>query len=142
MENFEYSKVFPFEGEDADVFDPIKAETIENLLNLYESRLKDRPRFLLPYAPKIFEKTVVACERVAKEFSGKFKAKIDYSCFTATIELWCCYVEFVCGEFMSILHEISRHAISVRFTPLISGDLHVEILMPYFASAQDLEEND
>ena len=117
-------------------------ETIENLLNLYESRLKDRPHFLLPYAPTIFEKTVVACERVAKEFSGKLKAKIDYSHFTATIELWCCYVEFVCGEFMSILHEISRHAISVRFTPLTSGDLHIEILIPYFASAQDLEEID
>ena len=71
-----------------------------------------------------------------KEFSGRLKAKIDYSFFTATIEIWCCYVEFQRGEFMSILREISNHAISVRFTLLTSGDLHIEIVMPYFASMQ------
>ena len=142
MENYEYSKVFPYEDDEADVPDPGEAETIENLLNLYESKRNDRPHFLLPYAPAIFEKTVVACEQVAKEFSGKLKAKIDYSRFTATIELWCCYVEFERGEFLSVLHEISHYAISVRFTPLASGDLHVEILMPYFVSVQDQGEVD
>lgn len=30
-------------------------------------------------------------------------------------------------------------ALSVRFTPLISGELHVEILMPYFVFAQGIK---
>ena len=142
MENFEYSKVFPFEDEEASVFDPGEAETIKNFLHSYEKELVCSPRFLLPYAPAIFEKAVADCERIAKEFSGRLKAKIDYSLFTATIELWCCYLEFECGEFMTILHEISHRAISIRFTPLTSGDLHVEIQMPYFGSVQSIEEID
>ena len=131
MENFEYSKAFPSENEDDD-FSPDELDELANLVDLYENLRKDRPRFILPYAHTIFEKTVTACEQVAREFSGKITAKIDYSHFTATIELWCCYVEFDRGEFLSILQEISRYALSVRFTPLASGDLHVEIMMPYF----------
>ena len=110
-------------------------QAIKGFLLSYERELRDNPRFLLPHAPAFFEKTVAACERIAKEFSGRLKAKIDYSFFT-TIEVWCCYVEFQREEFMSILREISNHAISVRFTPLTSGDLHIEIVMPYFASMQ------
>ena len=139
MENFEYSKAFPSENEADNDLDPNKAEAIKDFLRNYERELRDNPRFLLPYAPAIFEKTVAACERIAKEFSGRLKAKIDYSLFTATIELWCCYLEFECGEFMTILHEISHSAISIRFTPLTSGDLHVEIQMPYFGSVQSIE---
>ena len=136
MENFEYCKVFPSEGGDADELDPGEAETIKNFLHSYERELRDSPQFLLPYAPTIFEKTVAACERIAKEFSGRLKAKIDYSFFTATIEVWCCYVEFQRGEFMNVLREISNYAESVRFTPLTSGELHMEIVMPYFVSAR------
>lgn len=98
MENFEYSRTFPSENEDDD-FSPDELEELANLVDIYEKSLMDKPRFLLPQAPKIFEKTVKACEEVAREFSGKIKAKIDYSNFTATIELWCCYVEFEYGEF-------------------------------------------
>ena len=111
MENFEYNKVFPSESEDANDLDPDEAETIKDFLHSYERELRDNPRFLLPYTPAIFEKTVAACEQIAKEFSGRLKAKIDYSFFIATIEVWCCYVEFQRGEFMSILQEISHHAI-------------------------------
>ena len=56
MENFEYSKVFPFEDEEASVFDPGEAETIKNFLHNYEKELVCSPRFLLSYAPAIFEK--------------------------------------------------------------------------------------
>ena len=136
MENFEYSKVFPSENEGTNDLDANEMETIKDFLHSYESELRSNPRFLLPFAPAIFEKTVAACERIAKEFSGRLKAKIDYSFFTATIEVWCCYVEFQRGEFMSILQEISNHAISVRFIPLTSGELHMEIAMPYFVSAR------
>ena len=135
MENFEYSRVFPSANEADNDLDPNMAEAIKDFLRKYERELRDSPRFLLPYAPATFEKTVAACERIAKEFSGRLKAKIDYSFFTATIEVWCCYVEFQRGEFMTVLREISNHAVSVRFTPLTSGELHMEIVMPYFASA-------
>ena len=77
MENFEYSKVFPSEHEDANDLAPSNAKIIKDFLHSYERELRGSPRFLLPYAPAIFEKTVVACEQIAKEFSGRLKAKID-----------------------------------------------------------------
>ena len=142
MENFEYSKVFPPKSAEANQLAPGESETIENLFNSYESAVRTNPHFLIPRAPAIFEKTVADCEQIAKEFSGRIKARIDFSHFTATIELWCCYVEFERGEFMSVLHEISLLAKYVRFTPLTSGDLHIEIEMPYFVSATVLEDTD
>lgn len=140
MENFEYSKVFLSEDKKANDLDLNEAEAIKDFLHSYERELRDNPRLLFPFAPAIFEKAVAACERIAKEFSGRLKAKIDYSFFIATIEVWCSYVEFQRGEFMSILQEISHHAISIRFTPLTSGDLHIEIEMPYFESARKLKD--
>lgn len=141
MENFKYSKVFPSE-DDANDTDSYDAEAMKVLIQKYERDLKVNPRFVIPFAPAIFEKTVVACEQIAKEFSGKIKAEIDYSHFAATIELWCCYVEFQRGEFLGTLHDISKYANSIMFTPLKSGDLHTEIWMPYFVSARKLDEID
>ena len=43
---------------------------------------------------------------------------------------------------MSILHEISQYAMLIRFEPLTSGDLHIEILMPYFVSASSSDKKD
>ena len=48
-------------------------------------------------------------------------------------------IEFMRGEFMGTLQQISHHALSVCFTPHTSGDLHVEIRMPYFVAAQGPE---
>ena len=141
MENYEYNKVYPFDSKYFDI-DPDEAEDIKKILLNHEQDLKNNPRFLLPFAPALFEKAVADCEQIAEEFSGRIKAKIDYSAYNASIEIWCCYVEFVHGEFMSILHEISQYAISIRFEPLTSGDLHIEILMPYFASASDSDKNE
>ena len=138
MENFEYSKMFTAENQDDDNVDRDIADTLEDYLHSHERKMQSDPHFLLPFAPAIFEKAVADCERIAKEFSGSIKAKIDYTHFTATIELCCCYVEFETGEFMSVLHGISHFAKSVRFTPLISGKLSIEIEMAYFVSAQDL----
>ena len=140
MENFEYSKMFTAENQDDDNVDRDIADTLEDYLHRHERKMQSDPHFLLPFAPAIFEKAVADCERIAKEFSGSIKAKIDYTHFTATIELCCCYVEFVSSEFMGVLHEISHFAKSVRFTPLLSGNLLIEIEMPYFISAQSLEE--
>ena len=49
------------------------------------------------------------------------------------------WIEFAHGEFMSTLQEISRHAISIRFEPLVTGEQHVFILMPYFIALRDFE---
>lgn len=141
MENFEYDRTFPLECEDIEN-DPDDAEELRGSLYSYERDLRNDPRFVLPLAPSIFEKLVASCELIAKEFGGRIKAKIDYSFYTATIELWLCYVEFNRGEFMSILHQISHCASSVHMTPLTNGDLHIEISIPYFVSAKDLVETD
>ena len=141
MENYEYNKVYPFDSKHFDI-DPDEAEDIKKILLNHEQDLKNNPRFLLPFAPALFEKAVADCEQIAEEFSGRIKAKIDYENYTASIEIWCCYVEFAHGKFMSILHEISQYAMLIRFEPLTSGDLHIEILMPYFASASDSDKNE
>lgn len=134
IENYEYSVSFTTESEEDEDLDCCEDEKRCFMELLYEYRecQKNNLYFVLPFAPALFEKTVADCEQVAKEFSGKLKAKIDYSCFTATIDLWLCYVEFKRGEFMSTLHNISHCASSIRMTPLTNGDLHIEILMPYF----------
>ena len=56
MENFEYSKVFPSENEGTNDLDPNEMETIKDFLHSYESELRSNPRFLLSFAPAIFEK--------------------------------------------------------------------------------------
>ena len=84
MENFEYNRVFPFESDEANDVDPDEAETIKDFLPSYERTRGDSPRFLFPFAARIFEKTVIACKRIEKEFSGKIKAKITYSSFNVT----------------------------------------------------------
>lgn len=142
MENYEYNKVFPFNIEDEDDSSPDEVERIKAFLRSYEKNLRNKPRFVLPLAPTIFEETVAACEQIVKEFCGKLKAKIDYSSFSATIEMWCCYVEFAHDEFMSILQLISTFATSIRFEPLTSGDLYILIQMPYFMTLKDTDESD
>ena len=138
MENYEYNKAYPFDSEDMDIA-PDEVEDIRKILHHHEQDLKNNPRFLLPFAPALFEKAVADCEQIAEEFSGRIKAKIDYSAYNASIEIWCCYVEFAHGKFMSILHEISQYAMLIRFEPLTSGDLHIEILMPYFVHTSGSE---
>ena len=142
MENYEYSKVYPFDAEDEDDFSPDEAERIVEFIHERERELKANPRFVHPAAPAVFERTVAACEQIVKEFRGRLKAKIDYSSYSATIEMWCCYVDFDRGEFMSTLHYISKYAFTIRFEPLTSGELHIFIEMPYFISSKNFEGPD
>ena len=123
MENYEYNKAYPFDSEDMD----IAPDEVEQYF--YERCASHLDH-------------VADCEQIAEEFSGRIKAKIDYENYTASIEIWCCYVEFAHGKFMSILHEISQYAMLIRFEPLTSGDLHIEILMPYFVSASSSDKNE
>lgn len=140
MENYEYSRIFPFDAEEDIAPDSDEAKDIINFVHACERDLIERPRFLLPFAPTVFEETVAKCELIVKEFSGRIKAVIDYSAYEATIELWCVYVDFDCGEFLDILHDITDTALSIRFQPLTSGDLYIKIYMPYFISARDKRE--
>ena len=142
MENYEYSKVYPFDADDEDGIPPDEAERIMGFIHEQERDWITNPRFVLPAAPVIFEKTVAACEQIVKEFRGRLKAKIDYSSYSATIEMWCCYVDFDRGEFMSTLHYISKYAFTIRFEPLTSGELHIFIEMPYFISSKNFEGPD
>ena len=136
MENYEYSKTFsPSAEEDIDR-GSTEAKEILNLIHAHERDLIEHPKFLIPFAPKIFEETVAKCELIVKEFSGKIKAEVNYSTYEATIDLWCVYVDFDRGEFMEILHDITHKALSIRFEPLTSGDLHIRIYMPYFILAR------
>lgn len=141
MENYEYNKTFQSVDELPIDSIPNTDKDIKDFLLTYETYLKSTPHFIIPSAPQLFQQAIANCEQIAKEFSGRLKAKIDYNHFKATIELWCCYVEFEQGEFMSILQSLSHQAKSICFTPLTSGDLHIEIEMPYFMSAQILEES-
>ena len=94
MENFEYSKAFPSENEAGNDLDPGEAEAIKDFLHSYERELRASLRFLLPYAPANFEKAVVACERIAKEFSGRLKFKHK------RLEQWYAYFHiFLAGSY-------------------------------------------
>ena len=140
MKNYEYNIVFPPNIEEGDDdLSPDEAERMIEFIHTLEREMKENPRFLIPFAPVIFKKTILACEQILKEFGGKLRAQINYSSYSATIEMWCCYVGFAHGEFMSTLQEISRHAISIRFEPLVTGEQHVFILMPYFIALRDFE---
>jgi len=139
MEDYEYSKEFPPDSDNVE-FSPDEIEKIKRLFHGYKQDLQDNPRLIIPLASEIFNEMVAACELVVKEFSGKIKAKVDYSNYEATIEMWCGYVEFQQGEFMDVLHLLSENAKFIRFTPLVTGELYVQISMPYFVSAKTLLE--
>ena len=132
MENYEYEREFPLPEEFEDDIDPSTQNFVIEFLQKYNQSLKDSTHIIRPYAPMLFSRTIANCELIAKEFSGKIKATIDYSDFPASIKVWCLYAEFQRGEFMAILHKLSVFAESVRFTPLRTGDLLIEIEMPYF----------
>ena len=134
MENYVYEKKFPFPDDINWCDDPEEVEKLRRMIYDHRSDLPKRAYSVRPDAPALFAKTVEDCERIAETFAGRIKATINYSSFHAVIELWCCYVEFRNDEFMSTLHELSRHAASIVFMPLTSGDLHIQIEMPYFTS--------
>jgi len=90
------------------------------------------PHVIHPIAAQRFDEMVQACDLIAKEFSGKLKATIDYENYSAEIELECIYVDFQQGEFMGTLYRLAAAARSICFLPLTSGFLKIEIVMPYF----------
>ncbi len=100
-------------------------------LKIYEY-VNNLPHVIDPIAAKRFEEMIEACDSIAKEFSGKMKATINYENYSAEIVLECVYVEFQQNEFMETLYKLSTTAKSICFLPLTSGFLKIEINMPYF----------
>ncbi len=90
------------------------------------------PHVVDPVAAERFDEMVQACDLIAKEFSGKLKAAIDYENHSAEIVLECVYVDFRQDEFMGTLYRLAATARSICFLPLTSGFLKIEIVMPYF----------
>lgn len=135
MENFEYSKSFPFADENDDASAADEFERIKAFLRNRQEEARHIPRFIIPGAPAIFEEMTAAWELVAKESGGRLGAKIDYTSYDATIEVWCDEVEFYSDIFMGILRGTTKASLSISFEPLASGELHIEIRMPYFTQA-------
>lgn len=131
MENFEYEREYPFPkglGE----YDADEVEAFRALLFQSPRPKKEMIHLLIPYAPKLFQQMLVQCDKIARTFCGKVKAVVDYTKFVATIELWCCYVDFDRGELLHVLSQLSLYANSIHFLPLTSGDLYTRIELPYF----------
>lgn len=105
---------------------------VKRVLALYEQS-KFIPFVVDKKAAADFYKMVVTCDKIAKEFSGKLTATIDFEYHNASITTECLYVDFDVGEFMGTLQEMAAKAYQVRFEPLISGLLRISISMPYFS---------
>ena len=85
MKNYEYNIVFPpniDEGDDD--LSPDEAERMIEFIHALEKEMKENPRFLIPFAPVIFKKTILACEQILKEFGGKLRAQINSPCANST----------------------------------------------------------
>lgn len=99
----------------------------------YLEHIKTVPFVVNRRAAAEFDQMVADCDKIAKEFSGRLKAVVDYECHEASITLECVYVDFNVGEFMDILQSMAAKALQVRFEPLTSGLLRITIFMPYFS---------
>ncbi len=133
MENYVYEKEYPMGEEVMDAIDSISPAEVLALLAKQRRFMREHMYLVFPPAPQIFDGLIKDCEAIVKEFCGKIKATIDYSSFTATIELWCTYVEFRGDEFMYTLQKLLLYATTIRFSPLTSGMLHIWIDIPYLA---------
>ncbi len=132
MENYVYEKAYPIREElEAAVRSDDKEEVAEYLRRCRRSKRKTA-HLVIPPTPQIFERLIADCEMLVKEFCGKIRATIDYSAFSATIELWCDYVEFRDDEFLCILQRVAFYATTIRISPLATGTLHIWIDIPYF----------
>lgn len=99
-------------------------------------REKRAPHTIDKQAADAFDQMVLLCDNVAKEFSGKLKAVVDFECHSATITLECFHIDFAVGEFMPVLKCMTTTALHVAFYPLTSGLLRMVLDMPYFSLDQ------
>lgn len=91
-----------------------------------------QPHFVSPLAAAAFEDLIRDCDRMMEEFSGRWKATVDFENYEASIEMESVYFEFCADEFMNVLQKISARSIQVSLIPLTSDFTRIHILMPYF----------
>lgn len=103
----------------------------------YHTYIESIPHLANPIFVCHFNKMVAAFDLIAREFSGRLRATVDYSHFSAKIVLECVYIEFCHGEFIEILKRIASTALRINISVLNSGFLQIEVLMPYFIPLKD-----
>lgn len=140
MENYVYEKEYLF-PEDIDEREGDEADAIREYLRAHPIRQEKAAHAVLPFGPRLFEKTVADCETIAEAFCGKLRAVIDYTKFTASIDLWFCYAAFRRGEYMDLLQAVIFRTISVELEALPSRDLRVHLELPYFIPFSGMEES-
>lgn len=106
-------------------------EQITKLIHRAEA-LKRLPHMVNPVAAVRFNRAVKACDAMAKEFSGRIKATLDFETYEASIILECAYIEFRHHEFMETLAALSLISQNIRIASTPSDLFRIDISMPYF----------
>lgn len=118
--------------EDASSIPPEELALVSTYLHrhLASQRL---PHMIDPIAAAEFDRTVNACDAIAKEFSGRLEATVDFNCYDASIALECAYIEFRHGEFMETLRRLTTSTTMIQISSMPSPPLfRIELSMPYF----------
>lgn len=125
-------KVFTKDYTDGLLNEPeLAQEDWEELIHRAEA-LQRLPHIVNPLAAARFDKAVKACDAIAKEFSGRIKAAVDFEIYEATIVLECAYIEFRHHEFMETLAALSLISQNIQITSTPSELFRIDISMPYF----------
>ncbi len=94
--------------------------------------LRRLPRAVDPEAARQFNELVEACDRIAKEFSGKLTAVVDHDCHLAWLEIDCIFAHFFPGEHLETLQRLVAAATGIRILPVTSKLLRIRVALPYF----------
>ena len=72
------------------------------------------------------------CDQLAKAFSGRIRATLDYDLRSAELVLESMTLEFDDRQRSEVLHEIAAKAHYVRISAIPDGFFRIYALMPYF----------
>lgn len=106
-------------------------EQITKLIHRTET-LRRLPHIVNPVAVARLDKAVKACDAIAKAFSGRIEATVDFETYEATIVLECAYIEFRHHEFMETLAALSLISRNIQIASTPSDLFRIDISMPYF----------
>lgn len=118
--------------EDASSIPPEELALVSTCLHRYLASQR-LPHMIDPVSAAEFDRTVNACDAIAKEFSGRLEATVDFNCYDASITLECAYIEFCHGEFMETLRRLTTSTTMIQISSMPSPPLfRIELSMPYF----------
>lgn len=111
---------------------PEELAVVSTCLHRYSASQR-LPHIIDPVSAAEFDRIVTACDAIAKEFSGRLEATVDYNCYDASIKLECAYIEFCHGEFMETLRRLTTSTTMIQISSMPSPPLfRIELSMPYF----------